>query len=225
MPPQVGALIWDVDGVFVDTECLHFEAWNRLLAEFGCSMTLEEYRPLIGRAGKDNLASICRLKGISGDLQELHERRRTLFRDLRKNGIPVIEANVALVRDFAAVAPHIRQGVASSATDHDILENLEAAGLGQFFRSIASYQTERHLRRKPDPDLHLLAARLVGVNPSDCVAFEDSEAGAAAARAAGMRCVALPNPLTLGQDFSAAFLVLGPEQRRDARDLLQRLTA
>lgn len=220
---EIKALIWDVDGVLVDTEQLHFEAWKKLLAEHGQSLTLDEYRPMIGRPGPENLAELCAKKNIAGDQGAMTQRRREIYRQLRQQGIPVIAENVALVKDFAQHFPQLTQVVASSTARKNLEENLKATGCVDLFRFALSYEDDPTMQRKPAPDLYLAAVKRLGLPASACLAFEDTEAGVKSANAAGVRVVALPSDLTAGQDFSTADLVMAPGGPRSAQAILDRM--
>lgn len=220
----IAALIWDIDGIFVDTEALHFQAWQKLLADFGKTLSIEEYRPMIGRGSTENMAEMCARKGISGDHTELNLRRRAYYAELRSRGIPVLQYNVALMREFAQQYPQLIQVAASNSIASDVAENLAAAGLTRAFRFTASGKERPDIRRKPAPDLYHLALERLRLPAAACLAFEDTESGVTAAKAAGIRCVALPNALTIGQNFSAANFLIAPNEPRSPKLILERLT-
>ncbi|MDO8559895.1 MAG: HAD family phosphatase [bacterium] len=221
----VQALVFDIDGVLVDTERLHFSAWQKLLAEHGATLTLEEYLPFIGRGSIENMADICARKGIAGDHAALNLRRREIYRQLRAAGIPVLAENVALTRDFAREYPKLPRIAATNSIQQDTDENLAAAGLTDYFRLVVAFQNYPGLRRKPAPDLYVEAVRQLDIPAAECLAFEDTEHGVAAAHAAGLRVVALPSALTKGQDFSAADLMIPPGVPREATKIFKKIAA
>lgn len=222
--PAVQALIWDIDGIFVDTEALHFQAWQKLLADFGKTLSLEEYQPMIGRGSTENMAEMCARKGISGDHQELNLRRRAYYGEIRSHGIPVLKDNVALMREFAQQYPQLIHVAASNSIASDVTENLAAAGLTNVFRFTVSGKERPDIRRKPAPDIYHLALERLGLPANACLAFEDTESGVTAAKAAGVRCVALPDALTAGQNFSAADFVIPPNTPRQPRWIMEQIT-
>ncbi len=221
---KIKALIWDVDGVLVDTERLHFLAWQQLLAEHGRTLTLKEYLPFIGRGSTENMANICARKGMAGDHASLNKRRREIYRQLRAKEIPVIAENVALARQFAAEFPQLTRIAATNSIRQDTDESLTAAGLTNFFRFVVSFRDYPGLRRKPAPDLYLEAVKQLGLPVENCLAFEDTEPGVTAAKAAGVRVVALLSELTEGQNFSAADLVIQAGQPKAASTILKKIT-
>ena len=217
---EIKALIWDVDGVLVDTEALHFNGWRTLLEELGHDLTLDEYRPLIGHGGINNMAMMCQMKRINGDFEALTKRRRAIYLGLRKRGIPVIAENAALLKQFAANYPSLPQIAVSNSVATEVRESLQAAGVGRLIKFIISYQGHPDWKRKPAPDLYLAAVEQLGLPAANCLAFEDTESGVTAAHAAGVRVVALPGVLTHGQNFSLADLVIEPKQPRRAKEIL-----
>lgn len=220
---MIAALLWDVDGVLVDTEPLHYEAWRQLLNELGHNLTLEQYVPLAGLGGHEIMAELCTRHGIAGDQTALRRRRWEIYLERRRHGIAPIADNVALVRAFAQTNPNLRQLAVSSSTRANIRDNLALVALTDVIGQIVSYEDQPGLRRKPAPDLYLLAVERAGRPTEHCLAFEDSAAGVAAAKAASLRCVALPNAITIGQDFSPADLVIAPAAPRNPAAILRQL--
>lgn len=223
--PKIKAVIWDVDGVLVDTERLHFAAWRKLFQELGQDLTLEQYRPRIGHGGMNNMEVMCAWKGITGDFGALTKRRREIYRGLRKQGIPVIAENVALLQQFATEFPELPQIAASNSIAAEVHESLQAAGVDGVMKFVISYKDHPEWKRKPAPDLYLAAIKQLGLSAASCLAFEDTESGVTAAKTAGVQVVALPGELTQEQDFSAADLVIAPNESRTPKFILERLTA
>jgi len=194
------AVIFDVDGLLIDTETCDYQAWRELHDEYGIELTLAEYCESAGLYGTwdrryDALAAQC---GVSA--AELHARREPRFRELVQEHLepsPELRALLAELR-----AQGVRRGIASSS-DGDWVEFLVSGlGLAAEFEAIATgHDVER---RKPAPDLYLLAAERLGVDPTRCVALEDSMHGIQAARAAGLRVIAIPNSVSEHQDLSPA---------------------
>ena len=134
--------------------------------------------------------------------------RSTTSREARKSEILATLEAVAGVREYFADAARLglRIGVASSASESYVCAHLERLALRE---GIATVICRDHVARgKPAPDLYLRALADLGVAASEALAFEDSPNGVAAAKAAGLRCVAVPNAITAGLDLSAADLVL-----------------
>jgi HAD superfamily hydrolase (TIGR01509 family) len=127
------------------------------------------------------------------------------------------------VRDAVAEATRlgIRLGVASSSSRAWVAGHLERLGLADFFDCVRC--RDDVAKTKPDPELYSAVCACLGVAPGEAVALEDSANGIAAAKAAGMRCVAIPNPMTAGLDLSAADLRLDSLADIPVAELLERL--
>lgn len=220
---KIEALLWDADGVLVDTEPLNWWAWKGLFAELGHPVTLAEYLPMVGYGGQENLAALCRLRGITPAPDPMSRRRWEIYRTLTVGGVPPIQPNVALVRAFAQHDPAVRQVVVSSSLRSNIEGYLVTTRLTDVISQIICPGDRPTLRRKPAPDLYLLALEQLGLPASAGLVFEDSEPGVLAAKAAGLRCVALPNTFTLGQNFSPADLVIIPGKPRNVSAILNHL--
>lgn len=221
---DVKAIIWDVDGVFVDTEDLHWRSWKQLFFELGHTLTLDLYAPLIGYPGPENMMTLCEYFRIDGDQSELIRHRHAIFKELRASGIPVITQNVELAKAFHSHYPHIIQSVASSSLGVHVRENLINANILEQMAVITSSDDHSSIKRKPAPDLYLKAIGELSVDPSNIIAFEDSWSGVESATRAGLRCIAIPNALTLNHDFSRATLVIRHTSSRHPIDILERLS-
>ncbi|MFA6006380.1 MAG: HAD family phosphatase [Candidatus Paceibacterota bacterium] len=218
------AILWDIEGIFVDTETLHFEAWQWLMEHEQVSpLDVQEYRPCIGRGSSENIQTIAEIRNIRGDLDNLRWLRRQKFEELRHCGIPVISENVRLLRDFVSTFPLVRHIAVSSATRSDIEENLKIAGINQFFELTVSYQDKQGMRRKPAPDMYRYALERARLDPRDCLAFEDTHSGVIAASNARIIVIALPTHLTEGQDFSVANFVVPAGGEKSASGILHAL--
>ena len=210
----------------MDTEELQFEAWLMLIAEFGKTMTREEYLPLVGHPAKENMDAICKMKGIEGGIfEELNAKRRGHYKTIRGKGIPPIAENVALAKQFMEQFPALRKIAVSSNVRSDIKGNLRAAGLLDDFEFFISFEDRPGLKHKPAPDLYLYALEQLGSSATGCLSFEDSESGVNSSVAAQITCVALPNALTLSLDLSKAALIIRPGERKDAAEILEKVLA
>lgn len=199
------ALVFDLDGLILDTESSDFVAWNQVYCELGLVLPRERWLSAIGTdsSGFHPLKHLGELLGPSLDVEALQRRRRVVRDEL-------VEALVPLpgVVDTLASARRLglRTGVASSSPRSWVEGHLQRLGLlGRFEALRCSDDVERV---KPDPALYLAAVEALGVHACEAVAFEDSPHGVAAAKAAGLFCVAVPGPMTRGLDFGAADLVL-----------------
>lgn len=198
--PQRQAIIFDMDGLMVDSEPLARQAWDQVLQTYGCEMTDDVYRQMIGRR-TDQAAQIVTDNyqlPMTGD--ELMAKKTVIFHEIRAQGIPAMPGLMAL--QTAIKERGIPWAVAtSSPRDHaEII--LTQLGLTADCHAIAAGNEVAH--GKPAPDIYLLAAKRLGIDPSVCLALEDSEPGCTAANAAGMTVIAIPNGETKTAVFSCA---------------------
>ena len=190
---MIKACIFDLDGVIVDTAHYHFVAWQRLAKELGITFTEKENERLKGVSRMRSLEIILEIGGI-----ELSEEEKEKLA-LRKNGWFVEYINAIKPEEVFSGVPELLQsirskgikvGLASSSKNADTV--LRLLGIGNMFDAIVD--GTMIVNTKPNPEIFLLAARKLGVVPSDCVVFEDAEAGVEAAIAAGMKCVGVGLP-------------------------------
>lgn len=197
-PPSAYAVIFDMDGLMVDTEPLAQQAWQQVLAAYGQALDEALYTQMIGRRSDQSAQMILAAYPLPLTVTELVQYKMTVFADLRAQGVPVMPGLPELVA--ALETRHIPWGVATSSPYDHAVEILRQLGLTAVCRAIAAGDEVSH--GKPAPDIYLLAANRLGVLPQDCLALEDSAPGCRAALAAGMQAVAIPNGITKMADFS-----------------------
>ncbi|MFY9985479.1 MAG: HAD-IA family hydrolase [Chthoniobacterales bacterium] len=198
------SLIFDFDGLIVDTEKPGFDSWNEIYADFGQSLTLDDWRGATGYVGGfDPGAHLETLLGRKLDWQNLAPRR-----DARNWDLTLKQGVLPGIRELmlAAADADIPVGVASNSGFGWVNDGLERLGLRNFVRAIVT--RDMVLNPKPAPDVYLKAAETLQVSPAFSVALEDSEPGCRAAKAAGMRAVVVPNQFSERQDLSVADLVV-----------------
>lgn len=215
----VEALVFDLDGLIVDTEGPAFESWRSIYGEHGADLELALWQAEIGTAAVfDAVAHLEALTGRRLDREALLERRRQL-KDTLSRDAALMPGVLALVD--AAERAGLKLGVASSSGREWVLGWLERTGLLQRFGCVRT--RDDVALPKPAPDLYLGVAECLGVAPDRCLALEDSPNGLRAALAAGMRCVVVPTPLTAGLDFAGAALELTALSDLELPELLERL--
>jgi HAD superfamily hydrolase (TIGR01509 family) len=189
---RYAAVIFDMDGVLVDGEPLHFEAVNELLGEEGLSISLDAYKPYMGT--KTGWADMMRDYGLSRPQEEYSARyREIILRRYRERSAPLPGAT-ELVRALHAGGQ--RLAVASSSIEPWVEACLGRIGLRRHFELLVTGSDVE--RGKPAPDIYLMAADRLGVDPSACLAFEDAPAGIESARRAGMTVWAVRTEYTRG---------------------------
>lgn len=215
----VEALVFDLDGLIVDTEAPAFESWRSIYSQHGAELELALWQAEIGTSSVfDAVAHLESLTGRALDREALLQKRQqlkdTLSRDARL--MPGVQALVD-----AAEQSGLRLGVASSSEREWVVGWLERTGLLRRFRCVRT--RDDVALPKPAPDLYRSVAECLGVAPERCLALEDSPNGLRAALAAGMRCVVVPTPLTAGLDFAGAALELAALSDLELPELLERL--
>ena len=188
---KFSAIIFDMDGVLVDSEPLHDKAWKTLFAELDIAhnhgVVFADY---IGRSDRVLLRDlIARHQLPHGDDELIQRKLRHLLRLLREHRIEFSKLHDLL----PALARRYKLAVATSAPHAAIDVVMEVTGFRPHFQTLVS-RDDVHAG-KPDPGVYLLAARRLGVAPSECCAIEDSPAGIEAAKAAGMTCIAMATSL------------------------------
>ncbi len=181
------AAIWDVDGTLVDTAELHFQAWQEVSRELGRTFSRDDFAATFGRRNPEILRTLFGDGFDQAELTALAERKESLYRIEAARGVALLPGVRQLVDNLHLAA--FAQGIGSSAPRANLELILRLTGIAPFFAAmIGSEDTQRG---KPDPEVFLLAAERLGVLPSQCVVFEDAVAGVQAARAGGMKCVAV----------------------------------
>jgi HAD superfamily hydrolase (TIGR01509 family) len=199
--PAVPALIFDFDGLLVDTESTALRAWQEQFAVRGVDFPLELWHSYIGSQGSQQaMLDAVRAGGVDFDDVELLAQWRE-----RHNGIANAESLRPGVSAFlsAAIAAGSHLAIASSATRNWLDEHLDRLGVRSLFDVVAARDNGRV---KPSPDIYLAALAGLRASADNAIAFEDSPNGIAAAKAAGLMCVAVPNPVTAQLPLGAADL-------------------
>lgn len=213
MKPE--ALVFDFDGLILDTETSEFETVRDVYADHGVVLTEEEWRHRIGTHTRHWLDDLEDVVGPLAEREEILLRRRDAHHEriLAEAVLPGINR---LIVD--AEARGLRLGVASSSSYDWVGGHLERLGLLDRFACVGC-RTDV-LPPKPEPDVYLHVYERLEVDPAVAVAFEDSLHGVRAAKAAGLRCVAVPGRMTLGVDLSEADLVVRSLADHTLDDLL-----
>lgn len=185
---MIDAVVFDLDGVLVDTEEVWDEARRRLVAERGGRWHDRAQRDMMGMSSREWARYMHEELGLRESPEEISEAVVRRLEALYRERLPLIPGAVEAVRRIGARWP---LGVASSSNRPLIDLVLELSGLAPLFRATVS--SEEVERGKPAPDVYLEAARRLGCDPARCAAIEDSENGIRSAAAAGMRVVAIPN--------------------------------
>ncbi len=207
-------LIFDFDGLIVDTETATLEAWRQVHAEDGFDADPRVLHAVVGHV--DVVADLWAAYPPGHDRASLAARFLTLTRE-RCRLAPVLPGVVALLD--AARAAGLPLAVASNSSHRHVDAHLAARGLLDRFATVVC--REDVPRGKPAPDLYLEALSRLELDADEAIAFEDSLPGHEAAAAAGLRVVVVPNPSTIGDHFSRATLRVSSLAELDLRRLEQ----
>ena len=181
------AAIWDVDGTLVDTAEQHFRAWVDVCREKGRDFTRADFAATFGRRNPEILTYLFGDGMAKGEAGAFADRKEELYRDASRHGIDLLPGVAALMEGLHQLG--WKQAIGSSAPRANLELILELTGVDRYLGAVVG--SEDTSRGKPDPQVFLVAAQRLGVEPKDAVVFEDAVAGVQAARAAGMRCVAV----------------------------------
>jgi beta-phosphoglucomutase len=192
------AVIFDLDGVIIDTAHYHYIAWKRLASEFGVTLTPAHNELLKGVSRMRSLEIILSLGNIELPVEQreqLADKKNTWFVEYIESIRPeeIFPGVVDLIKSLRV--KNIKVGLASSSKNAPRV--IELLGIASLFDTLIDGTMIVHT--KPDPEIFLLAAHKLGINPSDCLVFEDAEAGVEAALSAGMKCVGVGSKDQLGK--------------------------
>jgi HAD superfamily hydrolase (TIGR01509 family) len=216
----IRAVVFDFDGLVLETEVPVYASWCAAFEAHGAAPpTLEEWSAEIGTAGGLDLDGwLVERATRPVDLEAMHTARRA-HRDELLAG-EQIRAGVEAWIDEAESAG-LGVAIASSSPSEWVLEHLERLAVRHRFTHVVT--AGGPLRAKPAPDTYLEACARLGADPRFALAVEDSPNGIAAAKAAGLTCVTVPNPITAGLDLSAADLRLDSLADRTLAEVLDQL--
>ncbi|HET9729902.1 MAG TPA: HAD-IA family hydrolase [Acidimicrobiia bacterium] len=215
----IEAIVFDFDGLILDTEGPVFRAWQEAFVDHGAELTLDEWVIQIGAVDVVDPEALLRARAQRPlDPDAMHARRRA-----RRDELLAHEAVLPGVEDWLdeATALGLELAIASSSPFDWVHEHLDRLQLRDRFSVIACYDGRG--RAKPAPDLYLAACAALNVAPAHAVAVEDSPNGVTAANAAGLHSVAVPHALTAQLDLSHADLIVESLAHVSLRDVISNL--
>jgi HAD superfamily hydrolase (TIGR01509 family) len=185
----IEAVVFDMDGVLIHSEEVWDEVREAYVRERGGRYDAEVQRAMMGMSSTEWSRYLHETAGVPDEPEAINEEIVRRMLEAYRRRLPLADGAVDAVRRLAA---RYRLGLASSSNRPLIDAVLDVTGLGQYFAATVS--SEEVARGKPAPDVYLEAARRLGVDPTRAAAVEDSHGGIRAAKAAGMRVIAIPNP-------------------------------
>lgn len=193
---KVSAVLFDMDGVLCNSEELSRMAAVDVFAEMGVSVATDDFIPFMGTGEANFLGGVAKVKGVEGfDPEAAKKRFFEIYIDKYAKPNSGIGFPGALELVMECKRSGLKVAVASSADRIKVDANLAAAGLPiSLFDAIVSADAFENL--KPAPDIFLAASKSLNVPPNECIVIEDALAGVQAAKAAGMRCIAVTTTLS-----------------------------
>lgn len=183
---QYFGVLWDMDGVLIDTGPTHYRSWVQTLADYDLTMSEDFFRATFGMTNANLLPLLLGERSRPELVQAISDRKEALFREMmagEARPLPGVEHWLASLR-----AAGVRQAVASSAPAQNLDLMLASLGVRPWFEAVVSGDG---MPGKPAPDVFLKAAQAIETPPARCVVIEDAINGVAGAKNAGMKCIAV----------------------------------
>jgi HAD superfamily hydrolase (TIGR01509 family) len=200
---SVQAVIFDMDGVIVDSEPYSMQALIDVLRLYGIEPTEEDIRRSYGRRIHDDFRDYFGRYGVAAHLDTAVAQKEARYYHLAAGRLQAFPGVMALIGRLQRQGYHL--AVASSGDRVKLAFSVQALGLHNSFEAVVCGDDVTH--SKPDPEIYLIAAQRLGVSPRLCVAIEDAPAGVEAAKRAGMRCIAVTNSVAREQLQGADLIV------------------
>jgi HAD superfamily hydrolase (TIGR01509 family) len=190
------AVVFDMDGLMIDTEGLYWAVGRQMAREFGKEVQDDTLGRMMGRAPLDSVAIYARDLGLTQSPVELLEIREVrVIREMRK-GVEPMPGLLEVLEDFK---PKFKLAIATSAPMRFLNVVLDGMGLRHYFDALQTSDDITH--GKPDPEIYLKAMGKLGIPPAECFVLEDSSNGALAGKRSGAYVIAVPSQYTRSQDF------------------------
>ncbi len=183
---DANAVIWDVDGTLVDTAELHFQSWVKLAAEMQLPFTRTDFNSTFGWRNQEIIPKLFGIHAAE-EIAKLSDDKEKHYRSQARNGVALLPGARALLDGLHGAG--FLQAIGSSAPRANLDLILEITGTAHVFSAVTSMEDTQ--RGKPDPEVFLTAAGKLGVEPRRCLVVEDAPVGVQAAKAGGMKCIAV----------------------------------
>ena len=202
----IKAIIFDFDGLLVDTETLRIEAYRELFNERGIEFDLKEVPQILGKTGFEAMKYLKDKYGLEEATEDLLAKRREIFQSLFENRLALMEGVEELldrVKNW-----NVACAIASGSRRRVVLDGLKRLGIQDRFSVIITSEDLEGSPGKPDPDIYLIVAKKLNVNPSSCLVLEDAPNGIESAKAAGMKVIYVPDARYVDTYHDKADLIL-----------------
>ena len=217
---KIKALLFDFDGLILDTETPEFQVWQAIYREHGHELTVEQWGQVVGGYGTsdfDAAEHLAKLVGNGMNADQLRERHRS-----ESDALTLLQPVLPGIVDYLSEARclNLRLAIASSSPHSWVDMHLTRLGLFDRFDIIICADDVPPGRTKPNPDLFMLALEYLEIQAGEAIVFEDSPNGVKAAKAAGIFAVAVPNPITAKLSIDGADLTLKSLADLSLKDML-----
>lgn len=219
---MIETVIFDLDGVIIDSEPIHFSVEKELFREYDADISYEKHMSFVGNSSKNMWAEVKKLANTQYSVDELVSiNEEKYLQQLKKikdiEPIPGVKELVDLIFNNK-----LNLAIASSSSRNIINTVIDKFNLSQYFSIVISGAELK--KSKPDPEIFNVASRLSNTDPKQCLVIEDSGNGIKAAKLAGMKCIAFKNPNSGKQDLSLADLVIDDFNHFDFQKVIAELT-
>jgi beta-phosphoglucomutase family hydrolase len=201
---MIKAVIFDLDGVIVDSEDAHIESEKRAFARYGVNISAAELHKYVGATAKAMFTELINKYRLKTTFQKMIKiKEENLYRLLDEDAEPM-EGVIDLIDRLKEA--NVKLAIASSSNKKWIEHIMEKLGITLLFDRVVGAEDTAH--SKPDPEIYIKAAGALGLRPDECVVIEDAELGVEAAKRAGMKAVGYRNPKSGNQNLSKADVII-----------------
>ena len=210
------AVIFDMDGVLVDSYHAHFESWERGATEIGREMSISQFNRTFGRTSREIIAEHWGLSALTeAEIQKFDERKESLYREIVAQAFPAMDGATELIRELHAAG--FQLAIGSSGPPENVEMVLENLGVKSLIQAVVTGRDVTH--GKPDPQVFLIAAAKLRTIPGRCAVIEDAPVGIAAANSAGMTSIALLSTGHTADSVAAAKLTVTSLRELSAKQI------
>lgn len=213
------AVIFDLDGVMIDTDYIQSQAFEKVLADHGIKPKKNEHGTvhISGASTPETWELLKKEYGFDADTEYLTRKKRRIVMDILAGELTPLPGLLELLEDLSSY--DIKVAIATSAQRERLELVVDKLGIKEYIYTSVSADDIK--RGKPSPDTYIEAAKRLGIKPENCIVFEDAEVGVEAAKTAGMKVIAVPHRHTRKMNFSNASYKIGSLAEIDYKKILE----